>query len=63
MFDSLLSLFWAAVDLLEDVLRAYEGAVAAIAAVAIGVFYYAWVRVRRRQARLARGGDRSRPSQ
>lgn len=48
MFDVLVSLFWAVVGLLQDVLWAYEGAVAAVAAVAIGVSY-ALVRARRKR--------------
>lgn len=59
MFDILIIIFWAAVDLLKDIVRAYEGALAAVVAVAIGIFYFAWTRVRRRQA-LAREGARSR---
>lgn len=60
MFDILFIIFWAVVDLLRDMVRAYEGAIVAIAAVTIGVLYYAWARIRRRQALLARDGNRSR---
>ncbi len=55
MFDILIIIFWSSVDLLKDVVRAYEGAVAAALAIVVGIFYYAWTRIRRRQA-LAREG-------
>ena len=59
MFDILIIIFWSSVDLLKGIVRAYEGAVAVAVAIVIGIFYYAWTRVRRRQA-LAREGARSR---
>ena len=62
MFDVLVSLFWASVDLLQDVLWAYEGAVAVVVAITFGVSY-ALVRARRRRMQLAREGGRSRPAQ
>jgi len=50
MFDSLLAIFWATIDLLEGLARDYEGAVAVIAAVALAVIY-AVLRPRRRSTR------------
>lgn len=62
MFDVLVSLFWAAVGLLQDALWAYEGAVAAVAAITIAVSY-ALVRARRRRMQSARESNRSRAPQ
>ncbi len=62
MFDVLVSLFWAAVGLLQDALWAYEGAVAAVAAITIAVSY-ALVRARRRRMQSCSRGGRSRSSQ
>jgi len=39
MLDSLVTIFWASIGLLEDVGRAYEGAVAVAAALAAVVIY------------------------
>jgi hypothetical protein len=50
MFTSAIQSIWHVVDLLQ----AYNGAVTAVATIAIGIFTYALVRVTNRQARLTR---------
>jgi len=56
MLDSLVAIFWASIGLLEDIGRAYEGAVAVIAVVAL-VVIYAVLRPRRKPPAPAREID------